>query len=367
MTEKEKSALSRGQLLFCIMSVVAIVLTFRYSDLAISAMSQGMSLCAKTVIPSLFPFMVLSELLVASGASELFGRYIAFPFGKLFALSRDGSAVFLLGILCGFPVAATSAISLYRRGRINRGELMHILLFCNNPSSAFLISAVGGGLFGSRDFGVLLYIVHLISSFALGLIGRALFSKEKKKGEFCTLGAVSKHRGGVIERFTIAVKDSAQSMLFICAFIVFFSAIAGVLQYFAKSVSLPDFLAALCTGFFEMTGGVSAAAKLPRSQALFVAAAITGWSGLSVHFQFVGVCGESRVPLRPYFLSKIFSSLFNAAAVGIFVELFGDRLSFSSASSSPSVLLFAHMPAAVITLAVFLLGCAGKVKEMRRK
>ena len=60
-----KKSKSRAEVLLCIMSAVALSLTFIYSDVVISAMSDGMKLCTGTVIPSLFPFMVFSELFVA--------------------------------------------------------------------------------------------------------------------------------------------------------------------------------------------------------------------------------------------------------------------------------------------------------------
>lgn len=369
MTKNKKSALSSRQKLFCLMSAVAMLITFRYSDIAIASMSQGMKLCVSTVIPSLFPFMVLSELIVSSGASEFMGRYLAYPFGKLFNVSRDGAAVFLLGLLCGFPVATKSAVSLYKRGRISKGELEHLCSFCNSPSSAFLISAVGSGLFGSRSFGVLLYAAHIISSVILGLCGRAWFDKKKKDAEYFTSPTLSSYRKkGGVEAFSNAVTGSAESMLYICAFIVFFSAAVGLLRFFAESLALPDIFVALCFGFFEMTGGVSAAAELPRALALPVVALITGWSGLSVHFQFVGVCNlkDDGFSLRPYLLSKLFCALLNFITVIIFTRFFGHLIVFGEQGSAASLLLVPVAPLNLIPLAVFFTGCAVRLAKIDR-
>ena len=88
-TSKKEDALSGGQLLFCIMSTLALLLTFKYSDIAIEAMSSGMKLCVTTVIPSLFPFMVLSELFVSSGASELVGKLCGKPLCALLGISKS--------------------------------------------------------------------------------------------------------------------------------------------------------------------------------------------------------------------------------------------------------------------------------------
>lgn len=366
MTKNEKSSLCGAQKLFCAVSIIAMFITFRYTDIAIASMSQGMKLCTATVIPALFPFMVLSELLVSSGASELIGRYLGAPFGKLFGLSRDGAAVFLLGMLCGFPVATKSAVSLYERGRIDRGELEHLCSFCNGPSSAFLISAVGVKLFGSRSFGVLLYIAHIISSIVVGLAGKRYFKKRKEEAEYFTFPVREKHRDGVAKSFTSAVTGSAESMLFICAFIVFFSAVIGLLRFFAEQVGMADALGALCFGFFEMTGGVSAAAELPPALCFSAAALITGWSGLSVHFQFIGVSKGHILSLRPYFFAKLLCALLNLAVVNIAVRLFGEYIAFGERGSAASVLFLFPAPIAYLSLSFFFVGCLARLSAIKR-
>lgn len=357
--EIETGKLSRGQTLFCIMSVLAMLMTFIYSELAIEAMSAGMKLCVATVIPSLFPFMVLSELLVSSGAAELLGKYLARPLTRLFDISDRGAAALVLGLVCGFPIGSKSALTLYESGQITKGELEHLLSFCNSPSSAFLISAVGVGLFGSERFGVLLYAVHIISALSVGLLGRAFFAREKKKREYFS----DAHRGsngpkGFISSFTGAVSGSAGSMLMICAFVVFFSAVLGFLEHFARWAGLPPWLSALMLGLFEMTGGVSAAAGLDLVSAPVIAAMITGWSGLSVAFQLVSICREHSVPLRAYFLSKGFCSLMNGALIFFALRLLGEGMALDSGGSISSLLPVATGPVGAVWLAIFIGGCA---------
>lgn len=70
---------SFGQVFFCLMSTFCFVLILRNPDVAIEYMGRGLSLCARTVIPSLFPFMVISELMVRSGAGEALGRLFSRP------------------------------------------------------------------------------------------------------------------------------------------------------------------------------------------------------------------------------------------------------------------------------------------------
>lgn len=367
-SQASKARLSRGQTLFCIMSAVAMLITFKLSDVAIEAMSEGMRLCVNTVIPALFPFMVFSELFVASGAAQAVGRYLGAPLARIFDISREGAVALLLGFLCGFPIGSKSAVGLYERGRISRGELEHILTFCNNPSSAFLISAVGVSLFGSRELGLVFYAAHIISACVVGLASRAYFSKKKKKSEYYRGEGAEKNRcESFTSALTGAVSSSAGSMLLICAFVVFFSAVVGYLRFFAERAAMPEWAMALTFGFFEMTGGVSAAAELPLSAAIPLAAALTGWSGLSVAFQFIGLCKEHRVSLRPYFFSKIASAAINSILVWSFMRLFGDRIAFGDGGSVSSLLLFSGNPVALLSVALFTGGCVMLAGGMRKR
>ena len=356
--EIETGRLSRGQLLFCIMSAVAMMITFIYSDIAIEAMSAGLALCTNTVIPSLFPFMVLSELLVSSGASELAGKYIARPLGYIFDLSDRAAAALLLGLVCGFPIGSKSAVSMYTAGQISRGELEHVLSFCNIPSSAFLISAVGVGLFGSRTFGVLLYISHVISALCVGLLGKRYFSRKKKMNEHLPIPAAPERvLKGFVHSFTKAVSDSAGSMLMICAFLVFFSALSGIVRLFAENARLSDLLCALIIGAFEMTGGVSSAASLSPMISAIATSVITAWSGLSVAFQLIGLCKDTRISVKPYFVLKMISALISGALVAVFLHLWGYAIPLKLGDSTAFLPTVPIVPLSHLRTSLFIVGC----------
>ena len=127
-----------------IMTAALFILLLSNTSLAIDGVQRGLSLCAQTLIPALFPFLVLSEYFVSCGAGETLGQLFGRPFAALFGLSRAGACAVLLGTLCGQPVSSVTALSFLERGEITKEELERICLFANNPGSAFLTAAVGG-------------------------------------------------------------------------------------------------------------------------------------------------------------------------------------------------------------------------------
>ena len=140
----------------CIMALFLLCLLLKNSEIAVDYMRSGLRLCASTVIPSLFPFMVISELLVSSGISNYPKGYRKKAASRFWGIPNEAFPAVFLGALCGFPVGAKTVISLYDSGRLSRSEVARLLVFCNTPSPSFLISAVGVSLFGNRSFGVFL-------------------------------------------------------------------------------------------------------------------------------------------------------------------------------------------------------------------
>ena len=346
--------MTRGELLFCLLSVLALLLTFCFADAAISSMSAGMRLCIGVVVPSLFPFMVFSDILVSSGGARL----VAMPFSRLakrlFGISKDGTVALVLGILCGFPMGTRSALSLYREGKISRKESEHLLCFCNGPSAAFIINAVGLSLFGSRDFGVLLYTSQTLSSLMVGVITRSYF--EKRQDTLISCAEQSDARKGILPSIVRAVKSASEGVVSICAFVIFFSAFTGVLSELLSRFDAGEFASAALIGFFEMTGGASAASTLVAPLSCLFVAAVVGWSGLSVHFQMIGLCESDKMSLVPYFLAKLLTAALNVALVAIGMRLLGERIVFSQPSAPPVFFEPTILPMHLLSVAVLALG-----------
>ncbi len=296
-------------------SVFAFFLILIKGQVAIRYVSLALSLCARTVIPSLFPFMIISSLLTSSGGAERIGQALAPPMKKLFGISGGGACAFLLGTLCGFPLGAKTIAALYDRGAISKGEANRLMTFCNNAGSAYVISAVGISLFSDRSFGLLLYICVILSAVIIGICGR-FFQKDTKSDICDPISSQTKKLDSSL--FTDAVQDSAKSMLTVCAFVVFFYATVGCIGSLLEPLSLPAFLHALIFGFFEMTSGVGEAAAVSDSLlSPLLCAFFLGWSGLSVHFQVMSACSGRGISYRGYFIAKFIQGLLCAGLVYI--------------------------------------------------
>lgn len=311
-TKKSRKHLpNQRQLMFGLMCAFSMMLILRNSDAAIEYIGNGLKICVRTVIPSLFPFMVLSELIVSSGLGELAGRCLDRPLGWIFGISGVSATAVILGTLCGFPVGARTAVALYENSSIDKREVSRLLTFCNNPSSAFIISAVGASLYSNRKLGMALYAVTIANSVVIGVCQRFFYPVSRSPD-----GHKLKIYPSGIDAFTSSVTRSAQSMLSVCSYVVFFSAIIGCLSGLLDAIGTPPLVSAFLYGIVELSGGVSTSAALGTGiQGVCLTAFIVGWSGLSVHFQVFSVCSGRGLHLSGYLIAKLVQGIMNWAVI----------------------------------------------------
>lgn len=358
--KKTRPRPSAGQAAFCLMSTFCLVLILRNAEAAIDYMGRGLTLCATTVIPSLFPFMVISELLVSSGAGEAFGRLCSGVMRRIFGLSGAGASAVFLGSMCGFPVGARTAVALLDKNAISKSECEHLLTFVNNPSSAFLITAVGVSLYGNRKLGIALYGVVLGCGLAVGLLARPLLRKGGSPSEHPHFPS-GLHIGGA-ETFTGAISSAATGMLTVCAYVIFFSAVTGALSCAVMGHGgTAEMGYTLLCGLLEMTGGIGQAATLANGRlGLILTASFAGWSGLSVHCQVMALCGGRGLSFKPYLLAKAVQGVLCGFVTAVLLYWVPELTDPAEGVVTDAILAFMSMKSftlpAILTDGVFILG-----------
>ncbi len=305
-TRKKKAEPPRsGTLCLLFLLIFSLALLLRRADVAVSSMREGLSLCARAIVPSLFPFMVLSELLVKSGAGEWLISPIARPLKKLLGLSPAGCCAVVLGLVCGFPVGVRCAILAHEKGTVSRSECERILACSTIPSSAFLISTVGTTLWKDAKFGTLLYLCTILSALLSGIF---LYSIEKRgqKGEKIKTASPPVKICFEANMLPAAIKNATISTLLICAYVLFFSTLTGAIGLILGRFEANQTTHAILSSLLELSGGVSAASGLAdRRLARILTGAAVGWSGISIHCQMLSLCDGHHLSTRPYFIAKL--------------------------------------------------------------
>lgn len=283
---------------------------------SMAAVREGLNLCGNVILPSLFPFFVLSALIVELGLSQYLGKLLEPVMRPLFHLNGSCACALAMGFIGGYPVGARTAINLYQNGQCTKTEAERLLAFCNNSGPAFILGVVGAGVFGSSQVGLILYFTHVCASLLVGLIFRFYKSPEPPSRK---TGTWSFHAAPFAPAFTHSVTGALTSTLNICAFILFFTVVLRCLALSGLLSALSSLLAMLfapfgltqpwaqklLVGLLEVSTGVSTLGGAGMLEGkLSMAAFMLGWAGLSVHCQVLAFSGDSGLSMKTYLVGK---------------------------------------------------------------
>lgn len=301
---------------------------------AMEAAREGLRLCYNVILPSLFPFFVLSALVVDLGLAGYIGRALDGIMRPLFNVPGACASAFALGFVGGYPVGARTALSLYQKGMCTKIEAERLLAFCNNSGPAFILGVVGAGVFASSKVGLLLYLAHAATSVCVGFLFR-FYKREGKRRERRASPTFEAER--ITVAFTGAIKNSFLSTMNICAFVVFFTVVIKLLFLSGLLPGLAGVLGALLsplgfstqwaerllTGLIELTSGVwTLIGAGTMSGKLSMAAFLLGWAGLSVHCQVLSFIGGSGLSVKTYIGGKLLHGGLSALFIGLLPRFF---------------------------------------------
>lgn len=157
------------QCLYFVLMIISLLLMLFFPAAAFAGACSGLLLWFQIILPTLLPFLILSNLLVYSNSAGLISKIINPLFKKIFSISDESSYAIIIGFLCGYPMGAKVISDLIKSRQISKQEGQYLLSFCNNASPMFIISYVitqnlaDNSLFLGTLF--IIYITPVICSF----------------------------------------------------------------------------------------------------------------------------------------------------------------------------------------------------------
>lgn len=279
-----------------------------YPKLSLSLAANGLYLWLNCMVPVLFPFMLLSGIMIRQRLTEEFAGFLHPVTGKLFACSKNGTYCIIIGLLCGFPMGAKTVAELYAENALSKREAELLLSFCNVLGPVYYISFLlpATGLFQKEKLFFLLlgmYGIPFLYGIFLRLTGFLLpkesicapchsFSTEKTENIFISLD--------------YAIQSAIAGITTLGGYMILFNVLnlfpQVFLQIFPRVKTLPymENFSALCSCLLEITGGVSA---IGTSAPLFVLTLLP-LGGLSCIAQTQNMLKNTDLSLNHYLIHK---------------------------------------------------------------
>lgn len=296
---------------------------------------NGLLLCGRVIIPSLFPFTVCVLFLVKNN----FLSYLK-PLSKvtsyLFNLNSEQFSLVLLSFIGGYPIGAKLLNEAVTFKKISPEKASVMLNFCINAGPAFIITAVGNSVFNMRKIGILLYISHLSASFIICLLSR---EKLKDKNET----KISKNpNSNIADDFVISVSNASSAMINICCFVILFSCINAFILPLCKGSEVLTFLC----GMLETTNA------LTLTKNIYLISFFLGFSGICVWLQVLSLCKNIKIKIIPFILCRILHGALSFIFTYILLKIFKITLPTLSNHQFFSTQLLYSTPALAVSMVI---------------
>ncbi len=295
------------------LSVFTICFIIIYMSKASSEGARnGLSFCSDILIPSLFPFMVMSSFIIKSGLSAQLGKLLEKTTNFLFNLPGCCAPTILIGLIGGYPTGAKGIASLYEEHLINNCQAEQMLCFVVSAGPAFTISVVGVKLLNSPLSGIIIFFSQTISAILIGIlvgiVSRKTYSL-KKSNSYKTYNNKAKMSYAIVD----SCKEATYGIINMCSFVVLFSVICNLIN----SSNLNNIISNILTSIginkqisytilnmaLEITGGCISASK--SGVPLELIAFALGWSGLCVHFQIFSSVSDIKFSTPKFLLFRL--------------------------------------------------------------
>lgn len=304
--------------LFPLSCLFFLIFSVLFPQRAVTSATSGIRLWFQILLPSLFPSMVLSGILVSSGFLDSFFYFLKKLWHSLFALTPFGIYAFFFGILCGFPMGAKTTVDLYQSHKISKQEAYYLLTFSAFPSPSFLTAYLSLVILNHTVSNVLIFIILLLSNFFTSLFFRKIYSFststsitfQKKKTSSPSFAKV----------LDVSIMNSLISITKLGGYILLFSVIQGFLQSLFPS---QDLFSLILSGITEFSTGLACLknATLPFFVTFPLAMSFTSFGGLCVLAQTSCVLSETDLSLSPYLAGRLVCCLITFGLSFLFVIL----------------------------------------------
>ena len=312
-----------------------------FSNSNLLAIKSGINLWATSVVPSLFPFFVSTELLMHTNIINILGNILNKYMKPLFNVRGEGAFAFIMGIISGYPVGAKIATNFRKNNICSKEECERLLSFTNNSGPLFIIGTVGILMFGSSTIGLLLFITHILSCFSVGIIFRFWKKNSSSNNLNSNLKSQSKYVSfsNLGEVLSLSITNSISTLLLIGGFVVLFSSIlsilksSGILNILYTTISPffnfinvdSSFIKPLICGFFEITNGINSISQIACKKLsinIIFTSFLLGFGGISVLLQVVSIVSKTDLSIKPYIYGKILQGIFASFYTYIFINVF---------------------------------------------
>ena len=298
-----------------IMSLFILLMLLVKKSVVYSSILYGLDIWVNNLIPALFPFFIISDILINYNITSYIPKIFMNVCKYLFNITDNMLTILLLSMISGFPSNARNTRTLYDKGLITLNEANHIMIFSHFSNPLFILTTVAVFFFNDVKLGYILFVSHYLSNFILGFLFRNRFihknSASYSKNKQVSFGNV----------FISSIKKAIDTILLICGIVVVFLTLVSII---INVFDINIYNSMIIKGLFEITIGIEALSKLNLNitYKAVIASCFLAFGGFSVHMQVMSQITDTKIKYSYFFVGRLFQTIISGIITYIICIIF---------------------------------------------
>ena len=299
---------------FCLNSLLIIIFIyiFLYSNTVKITIIYGINIWINNLIPTLFPFLLISKLLIYYNIIEHLNKIFGYFIEKIYKVSKNSSFIVIISMFTGFPTGSIYIKEMLENNYITIEEANKLITFTSFANPLFVISVIGETLLNNKEIGIFIFIIHLITGLSVGL----LFKCDKKSINIVNNNSL---KDSFITILMKSINTSFITLVNMLGIIIFFLIIISLINTIIPN----NIFTIILNGIIEITSGITylTKSKLNLKLVSSLIGAFISFNGISVHFQIKSIIDNTHIKYVYFLFARILHSLLCFVFIFILFDL----------------------------------------------
>lgn len=306
--------------LFSILLTIFFFFMLFHPEETFHGASEGLLLWFQIILPTLFPFIIITNLLVATDTLYYISRLVSPVISPIFQTSPAGTFAVIAGFLCGYPMGAKVTGDLLRDRKITQHEAMYLLSFCNNTSPVFIMNYVVLKTLGKRELLLPSLGILFLAPILISFLFRRIYKIKAYKKQVSIPNTVP-HIRFHFDLIDHTIINGFETITKVGGYIILFSVLIALLKEIPVISSLWNllFLPSL-----EITNGIImlASSKVAFPIMFPLMMALISFGGICSIAQTQCMIQGTGLPILPYIAEKLVTAIVTSLLATIYLQFF---------------------------------------------
>jgi len=267
-----------------------------HSKILVGSISESTNIFISKLIPALFPYLLITELLINSGKINNLSYGLSNIISKIFNIPKHTTASVIIGFLLGYPNSAKYILKMYNDKQIDGKLATKLVSFTSNANMSYIIATIGIGMFQSVEVGIILCVSHFLSAIIIG----AFFTPSYNNTIIQQTNVNSNSFKKICSPFELlytSIYGTVKTLAFIFSYTVIFSLVPTIIF---SDLNLNQTIKTVMTGIFEISNGINAVPLLniSLSSKIVLTSFILSFSSLMILMQIFSFAFQAKVKFK---------------------------------------------------------------------